>query len=163
MTLLKIQYSKEYEVTRIKNTLSRMDWYNKHNYKPLLPKGVTPENAKEIVKKEFNKKEYEKAKKELLDKINPEVLKEIELTVGKKIPDEIIVILTKYGVGGSYNLPNIVIINFKARARHDTLYCLKHEIIHLLVEEEVQKKKLTQEQKEELVNGLMEKVEGELK
>lgn len=158
MTKLNICYSKELEINRINNTIKRIDWYNEHKYRVLLPEGITLQNVSEIIEKEFNEEEYRKAEKELLRDFNPKTFQDIEKKIGKNLPPEIKVIFTKYGVGGSYNLPNTVIINFKTKAKHNTAYCLKHEMIHLLIEEDVRKQGLIQEEKEAWVDRLMESI-----
>lgn len=157
MTHLIIKYAKNFEVFRIKNTLDKLDWYNKHKYHVFLPEKINKEkdNLLELVEKEFEEKIYDKSKKELLQKFNQKICKEIENKTGKKLPDKIIVLLTRYGVGGSYFLPDKVVINIRPGFKHDILYCLKHEMIHLLIEDEVQSEDLTQEEKEAWVDKLM--------
>lgn len=63
---------------------------------------------------------------------------------------------TLYGPGGSYELPNKVFIRIATENDMDYLDVnIAHEIIHLNVEDVVQRKKLSHEDKELLVNSIM--------
>lgn len=156
MSKLNIYYSQDFEIERIRKTILKMDWYKKHNYYPIVPLGARLDNLNEIVKKEFIEKEYLLTKERLLKEFDKKLIKELEKQIKRKLPKKIVIYLTKYGMAGSYNLPNKVIINFKKTK--NLINCLKHELIHLLIEEEVQKKGLSQEEKEKLVEEIMFKV-----
>jgi len=133
-----------------------MDWYQKNNYFPLIPEGVTIDNLNEIVNRDFNEEEYRFFKEQILKEFDLGLFEKLEKQTGKKFPEEIIVYLTSYGMAGSYNLPNIIVLNFKKTK--DLLNCLKHELIHILIEDEVQKRGLSQKEKEAWVKELMDKV-----
>lgn len=152
---LVIQYSEELEVKRILNTLSKMVWYREHGYNPVIPDGVNKENVEGVVGKNFIFEDYKKTEDDLRSKFDEHLIKKVEKQIGKNFNEDILVVLTKYGTAGSYNLPNKVIINF--RTNKDIIKCLRHELIHLLVEEEVKKKGLNQKEKEKWVDELMEK------
>lgn len=149
---INIKFGIEYEQSRVKFTLSKLQWYKDKGYKPKL--------SKETVEKEFKKEDYENAEKELKSEFS-KIEKSLEKSLIEKfgsnsIPPEYDVILTKYGVAGSYNLPNKIIINISAKK--SKIEILKHEIIHLIVENEVKKRDLTHEEKENLVNSLMAQI-----
>lgn len=149
---INIKFGVEHEKKRVEFTLSKSDWYKAHNYNPLLPN--------EAIEKEFKKEDYENAEKELKSEFS-KIEKSLEKSLIEKfgsnsIPPEYDVILTKYGVAGSYNLPNKIIINISAKK--SKIEILKHEIIHLIVENEVKKRDLTHEEKENLVNSLMAQI-----
>lgn len=163
MVKLKIQFGKKQEVQRILATLPKMDWYKAHNVFVLLPAGINKENASEIVEKEFNEGEYLAIARELeidFNKLPKGFFSNLEQRAGKKLPESLTVMLTKYGCGGSYNADtNWIIINFKSgKKEHRPIYCLKHEFIHIMLEDEVQRKKLSQEEKEDLVNGVYDEI-----
>lgn len=65
-----------------------------------------------------------------------------------------------YGVPatfGSYDLPNIIILNTRRDSIDEVVDTFIHELIHLQVEEEVVSKKLSHEEKEQLVEKLFHK------
>jgi hypothetical protein len=157
--ILILKFGKKFEIKRIKDTFDKLEWYNSHGYRPFLPN--CKNDLKEIerfVNTEFKKEEYEKAGEDLMthfSKIKDEFKIKLESIINKKIPKEIELIVTKYGVGGSYSLPNKVIINIQGNHISKPLTeVLKHEIIHLLLEEEVIEKRLSHKQKEELIRKI---------
>lgn len=162
---LKIIYSEEFDIQRIKKTLSQIDWFieNKYNYKNFqFPKSFdkeklktySEEDIKNAVRVEYSEslyKEYEK----ILTNNWAKVFEELERAFLKSnLPcqDEYTIYLTKYGTGGSYNLPNIVVINIISSSRERALQVIIHEIVHLAIEEQVIKCKINQAQKERLVD-----------
>lgn len=149
--ILKIKYSQEFEVTRIKQTLAKLEWYKEHGIRLNLPEGISEDNIQEIIERDFKYNEYKHAEEELLEDFNhipKSFFSMLEKRTGKKVPADLEVFLTKYGCGGSYKLPNTIIINITAGKKgHGLAYGLKHELIHLMVEEDVQKRKLNQEKK----------------
>lgn len=157
MLELKIFYSKDFEIERIKKTLLKLDWYKKHNYSPSIPFEAKLDNLKEIVNKEFIEEEYSSAKKRLLEEFSKELIEKLEKKIERKLPEKIEIYLTKYGMAGSYNPPNIVIINFKKSK--NLINCLKHELIHILIEEEIHKKGFNQKEKEKIVEEIMFKIQ----
>jgi len=63
-----------------------------------------------------------------------------------------IVELTPYGVYGRYQLPNRITVNTQRRPE-DIAKTILHEVVHLRLEAEVKRKKLTYRQKEDLVES----------
>ena len=61
-------------------------------------------------------------------------------------------ILTKYGMGGSYSLPNQIILNINSKSKINTIL---HEITHLTIEAYIQKYKIQQNQKERIVDLIL--------
>lgn len=155
---LTIKYGKRFENNRIKSTLEKLDWFKSHGYKPIIPKNISTE--KQIVNfidKNFNEKDYEENKKKLLKeykKIKKRFNEKLK-SLFSNIPKEVEVILTKYGSGGSYLFPNKVIINIQGNQINKPLIdVLKHEILHLLSEEKIIRKKLSHEEKEKFIRKL---------
>ena len=66
--------------------------------------------------------------------------------------EEYIINLTKYGTGGSYNLPNTVIINVSFNYNLGLLRTIMHEIIHLSIQKYIDEYKIGQWQKERIVD-----------
>ncbi|MFC1721628.1 hypothetical protein ACFL0Z_01800 [Patescibacteria group bacterium] len=80
------------------------------------------------------------------------------LLLGKKISGDYQVCFTNYGPAGFYNLPNEVYLNINFIDEFDPVESVKHEIIHLLIEPFVIKKKLGHETKEDLVDTILKAV-----
>lgn len=167
-------YSSDLEIRRIIYTIKKIDWYKNNGYTVDLPKkleeleteelkNLTKEKVREFVLKEYEEKEY-------LEKINKIKTKWSNISAGllKKLKElgfkpepSYNIILTKYGVGGSYNLPNEIIINFKNRGEK-FIQTVIHEIIHLLIEPRIQKYKISHWEKERIVDLISLKINQEL-
>jgi hypothetical protein len=71
------------------------------------------------------------------------------------MPETLVITLTQYGVGGSYWLPNKVIININY-SWLDFFETLFHELIHLFIEKPIiEKYDLSHESKESLIDYIM--------
>jgi hypothetical protein len=68
------------------------------------------------------------------------------------VQGEYIVYLTKYGSGGSYELPNIININLLHERSKRLLRSVIHEIIHLAIEKYIDEYKVEQWKKERIVD-----------
>lgn len=79
-------------------------------------------------------------------------LKKLKEIFYKKIPDTFIIKLTSYGMGGSYDLPNIVRFNIKSTIGPKTIL---HEIIHLAIEPWIIKYKIRHWEKERIVDLIL--------
>lgn len=152
---LEFRYGIKYEVQRVKETLSWLDWFYSQGYEVTLPKGVdkdsTSKTIKETIAGEFNKEEYEKVRDKLLadfSKVGEKFSKKVKRIFGR-VPNTIVVYLTKYGCGGSYMLPNKVVINIRNEGRIETLI---HEIVHILIQKYVEKYKISHWEKERIVD-----------
>lgn len=156
---LKFEYSKEYEFTRVKDTLASLDWYNSHGYKPRLPAGINRESSREEIVSQINKEyeaiRYSKMENEIIaafsvydEKFTHKLIE----VFGKDIPKTFLVRLTNYGVGGSYNLPDVVIFNINMKKGIKTIV---HEIIHLLIQNQIDKYKVQQWEKERIVDLIL--------
>jgi len=71
------------------------------------------------------------------------------------------IILSKYGGGGSYDLPNEIIINFKNRGEK-FIQTVVHEMVHLLIEPWIQKYKISHWTKERVTDLISLKMGREL-
>ena len=155
------EYSVESEADRIKNTLLSRDFFIEQGYAIYLPNGYdlnddTFDGIYDVAKNEFPSAEIEKVEKMLSEKFNEhqQIIKDYATSLKFIYPETIQVCLTQYGVGGSYNLPNRIIVNVKYNIDH--FFNLLHELTHLIIEQDIaQKYKLTHPEKEVLVNWIL--------
>ncbi|MFA6190706.1 MAG: hypothetical protein WC711_04340 [Candidatus Staskawiczbacteria bacterium] len=175
MINLDIKYSFEYEKERIKYTLGKADWFIKNGYSKSikLPAGIKineidvntcTDDLFDKLKEEYDSNDYEKMRNNLSEQWSvfaPKFEKFFKET-SLKHEDVYIVQLTKYGVGGSYNLPNTVILNFQNRTETALFRTVVHEIIHLSIQSFVDEYKVDHWVKERIVDLTFEKIAPEL-
>jgi len=155
---LEIKFGIDFEIERVEQTLAKMDWFDSHGYKPKLPQGVGRSSSAQEIKASVLREFDEKKLKEVSDKIFFDFSK-IEKQFSKKskevfknnFPEIFFVYLTNYGVGGSYGFPNKVAVNINA----DVFRIIIHEIIHLFIEESVQKYGIEHWEKERVVDLIL--------
>jgi len=154
-----IKFGVKFEEHRIKDTLSKLEWFKNNGYKPHLPQGIDKnsnnEQIKEHIEKEYDQAEYEKISEKLRDdfsEISGDFQRVLVDIFGENVPTIYDVFLTKYGVGGSYGMPNNVVFNIYNKKGIKTIV---HEIVHLMVEENIQKYKLEHFEKERLVDLIL--------
>jgi len=162
---LKIFYGLDLDVNVVKDTISQLDWFilNKYNYKNFsYPKSLDKEKLrnyseneiKKSVTSEFSDCLYKDNEKFLLDNWGS-VSKEIQTALLKSSIEpleEYIIYLTRYGTGGSYSLPNTIIVNINFYSNVGLLRTIIHEIIHLSIQKYIDQYKVGQWQKERLVD-----------
>lgn len=158
---LNIKYSLGLEKQRIRNTLKKLSWYEKLGYAPRFPKNVNPsiDNLEKIyiaLQNEYTEEDYKiyaiKIKKEF-SKIEADFFKKLQKVCGKKIKRNLKLILTKYGVGGSYALPNKIIYNMAMQS--SSVNTILHEITHLIIEPYIKKCRIQQNVKERIVDLIL--------
>lgn len=164
-------HSPALETERVSYAIKKIDWFKKNGYTLDFPKkleeleadklkALTEEEIKESVLEEYKEKEYlEKINKARIEWLNISEgllnkLRELELEPEPSYK----IILSKYGGGGSYNLPNEITINFKNRGEK-FIQTVVHEIIHLLIEPWIQKYKTGHWEKERVVDLISLKME----
>ena len=164
---LVFKYSVNYEIRRILYSLKKINWYKENKYYVALPmelglfgNKVTQNSLREMVKKEFKNDHYRRISLQLSrswkttgQKVIPNLIED-----GFKLKKYYYIYLTKYGVGGSYHLPNKIILNFQRRKNKYLIKTIIHEIIHLSIEKLTQKYKISHWQKERLVDLIVLKV-----
>jgi len=156
---LRFEFGKEFELNRIKRTLERLEWYESNSYRPKLPAGITKESSdneiKEKIEEEFDSKKYREIKTkftlQFLD-IKESLENKLKKIFNKEMPSEFKIYLTNYGVGGSYNLPNIIIYNINSNKGLRTII---HEIIHLIIQEWIDKYSVKHWEKERVVDLIL--------
>jgi hypothetical protein len=163
---LNILYSPELEVGRIINTLKRLDWYKTNEYTVQLPESldvsditnITSELVKIAISKDYNEQNYLVSKKYIEDHWSPvsdEFSKNIKST-SLLLQDSYDIQLTRYGVGGSYHMPNKIIINIQRMFEFGLLKTIAHESVHLSIQLMVEKYNIKQWPKERVVDLLLQ-------
>lgn len=167
---ISIFYSKENEINNVNEIFKEKDWYLEHNYRVCLPNNLSLENptfdlaiVSQSVNDDYNELDYQlvaeflKTKESWLSSIVEPALKKID----KMALDSYEVYLTKYGVGGGYELPNKIGLDIK-KDRDGLIKTLVHEIIHLSIEEEIARNKVGHFHKERVVDLLTQKLFPEI-
>lgn len=164
-----LNYSLDFEKERIKYSFEKADWFLEHGYTVLFPNNLSIQDALscgleklfKLAEKEY-KEEYYAGASEILNKglqwfishWNSAMFDEIALSFEKKYS----VFLTAYGVGGSYDVPNIIITNIR-RVEHERLAVIVfHETIHLVIEPLIRQYKIPHWHKERLVDLYYKKI-----
>lgn len=163
---LDIHYSVDFEVERILATIKKFELYKTNGYTVNLPESldlsnidkITKEDIKEAVIKEYNDQDYLPSKKYIENNwINfDEAFVSMVLVAGLIPEDCYRVFLTRYGVGGSYNLPNTITINIKRMFEFGLIMTIAHETTHLLIQPLVVKYNVDHWVKERTVDMLLE-------
>jgi len=175
MIKLSLEYSKEFELERIESTINRLDWYlsNKYSLNSLsFPKNIDVDNLKEIKKEELVEavgEEYDESKfvttaesiVQMYEKYEVK-LEDFIKSIGLSVIPEVKVSLTNYGIGGSYHLPNEIIVNINRFFSIGLIRNILHEIIHLHIQTLIDQYKISQWNKETIVNLLFEKAFPEI-
>lgn len=161
---LKTNYSTDFDCLRVETTFNKIGWFREHGYNPTFPgnkkiadfvETQTLDELIELVKTEYNPTYYANVAHELekqwrwfTDRWAESPLKNIALNFSNTYE----VFLTSYGVTGSYNIPNEVIINVRKREHDRLAEILFHEMIHLSIEPLIQEHSIPHWHKERLVD-----------
>ena len=173
--LLNFSYSIESEADRVGYTLDKYAWYKENGYRINLPESLreraergesmSDEEILSAVTQDFRPNLYEKAEKKLseeFEKIRAEFVPQLK-TLGGPAHDAYEVLITRYGVGGSYGLPNRIQVNIDY-GRELSWKTLAHEMVHLSIEQWIQEYKVPHWTKERLVDLTMSRFfPGEIK
>lgn len=164
---IKVVYDLDEELEAVKKTLKDKDFWQEHGYHPSLPVGVKigdvfNERVAELTKKEFiqSESDYLEAKTKIIrdwENKGGKIIRALDSSVLANYPiqENIIVVLTRYGPGGSYWLPDRIIVKIYNDKR-DILEVIVHEIIHLIIEKPlIYKYQIPHREKESLVDYLM--------
>ena len=175
MIKLSVEYSKEFELERIENTIKRLDWYlnNKYSLSSLsFPKNLDVDNLKKVSGEEISKAvggEYDEdkfiASAESIEQMYGKYetrLEDFVKSLNLPVIPEIKVSLTNYGIGGSYHLPNEIIVNTSRFFSIGLIITILHETVHLHIQHLIDQYKIGQWEKETIVNLLFEKAFPEI-
>lgn len=170
--LLRIIYSIDFEIERVSETLKRFEWYKTHGYSVKLPKSldlsdhekISREDIEKAVREEYDEKKYLESKEYLENnwgKVSSKLIKGGE-TLLFPFQEQYDVCFTMYGVGGSYRLPNKIIVNIQSKFEFGLLRTIVHEIIHLLIGDAISRHKVEHWAKERIVDLLISRVIPEM-
>lgn len=172
---LKIQYSVDLETQRVFSMIKKIEWFNKMGYKINLPEKIksmdlnkmakmTKKDIKKIITEEYKVQNYQRIES-VIEKRWSNVSTKLFLnlsTTNLKCEPFYILTLTKYGTGGSYNLPNTIILNFNRKIPDNLIRIIIHEIIHLSIQPLIEKFMINHWSKERIVDLIMAKATPEL-
>ena len=157
---LSFSYTIEEELKRVQNIIQEEKFFKENGYCPILPDGIMFDNFSESkassqIKKEFQE-DLAKNIEEILINDWEKYRKQIEYFLKflpYEKPKELKIIFTRYGMDGSYDIPNVILINL--RNVENPFSILIHELLHLIIEEPVVSGYgLSQLEKESLVDYL---------
>lgn len=161
MVTLKFIYSTESELARVVQTTGRLEFYREHGYIVFFPENFTPEKfdlvaTTALIQAEMPSTLIDNTKQEIstLWEQNQSLIEDLLSSTPYSKPEVIDLVLTKYGVGGSYSLPNRIVINVQYKIK--PFQNVMHELTHLLIEQPIVKAYgLDHAHKEGLVDWIM--------
>lgn len=169
---LNILYSVDFEIERVSETLKRFEWYKTHGYSVKLPKvfnlsdyeKISREDIVTAVRDEYNEQIYLDSKEYLdhnWDNVSNRLVKGVEIPA-HSLQGQYDVYFTRYGVGGSYRLPNEIVVNIQSKFEFGLLRTIVHEIVHLLIGDAVSRYKIEHWKKERIVDLLIDRIIPEM-
>jgi hypothetical protein len=174
MIKLDFIYGEKEDVERILYTISKWDFYEQYYDVSWiqLPKKLNKLKIKEYSKDEiidFVKEEYLNNSTKIYKKVEQEILsnwqkisekiEKISIETNLNFPSELEIQLTRYGMGGTYWLPKKIIL---LATKFYPITTIVHELIHLAIEDWIQKYTVGQAQKERIVDLFMSYYFGDL-
>lgn len=152
-----IEYSVDFEVERVKYTLQKMSWYIAQGYSPKIPENIDATSSdaqvRAAIEQEWVDDDYSSVNDKIPNKSiqGNKLLQFLATLFPRSTPKSYNIFLTKYGVGGSYRLPNSIVLNINNK-RVSTIF---HEMVHLSIEPLVKKHKLLHWEKERTVDLIL--------
>ncbi len=154
--------SVENEIKRVEYTLKKYGWFQENGYKVKFPafiqlklekgEAITANEIAESVSAEFDlsvQTEQITLIREEWDLIKERFFGNLK-TLGLPLQEKYLVFITKYGGGGSYNLPNCVQLNVEQK--REVSLTLVNEIVHLTIERLIKEYGIAHWVKERLVD-----------
>lgn len=151
------------EERRVANLLTRLDFYKEHGYDVLLPDG----DLKEIFDKEsyMSGVEEVEAARDIIEK----AANRIEKMKGKfhfAALNDVTIVMTKYGVGGSYDVPSrriVIMLKPDGSLTKPAAHLVVHEMLHIATDDAYAKRfKFTHAQNERFIDLLCRDAFGDL-
>lgn len=169
---LNILYSVDFEIERVSETLKRFEWYKTHGYSVKLPKVFNPSDYEKIsredivtaVRDEYSEQKYLDSKEYLdhnWDKVSSRLINGAGILT-HSLQGQYNVYFTRYGVGGSYRLPNEIVVNIQSKFEFGLLRTIVHEIVHLLIGDAISRYKVEHWAKERIVDLLIDRIIPEM-
>jgi hypothetical protein len=174
MPNINVSYSKGEDIARVLYTIGRWDFYKQYyNTEWIkLPVNISKEKIGSYLEAEIidsveneyldnSDKIYKKVEQEIFSGWNivSDKIEKVSEETGIKFPNELDIQLTCYGMGGSYHLPNKIIL---LAVKFNLIATIVHELIHLSLEGWIQEYKIGQPQKERVVDLFMSKYFGDM-
>lgn len=162
---LNISYSVEQEISYVQYVVKRFPWYLEQGYRAehiKTPAGITKDSSDEdvvqVLQSEYSNADYAACAQKLqrewaaisggFEKMQDEPSFHLEGEYG--------VVLTKYGIGGSYNTKtNSVIVRANAQSKSGTAGIVAHEIVHMTIQYLIDQYNVRHWRKEHLVDLTM--------
>lgn len=164
---IKVEFSREFEIERVKYTLGKRDWFKEKGYRVTLPAEIDLDTSvmsdselDAAISKEFVVTAYQQQAEYIMEKWS-EVEDQTEQGIYVILPSlesEYVVRLTRYGVGGSYHYPNTIVMNLSCRFGDGAVRNVLHEMVHLAIHPLIQKSEITHWTKERIVDLLTMKI-----
>ena len=157
---LEVSFSVENETERIDTTLKKYSWYKEKNYDVYLPKNLDPsveltaEEIKRYVEQDFDRSFYEQKAIEIKKEWETfgRIFFEKATSNGISLLPSYEILLTRYGVGGSYGFPNKILLNVDRKKMETIMRLLPHEMIHLAIERWIKEYNIPHWTKERIVD-----------
>ena len=164
---LVVDYGPERDILRVKNAIKRLPWYKEQGYNIAnikLPAGLSESSTQEEIEtavlaeyREGEYKEFETFIKEKWHDLSG-CFEELKNAPSLNLKDKYTVVLTRYGMSGSYDeRKGEAIINLGRREKEQTVGIIFHEIIHMTIETLIKKYQVKHWYKERLVDLMMDK------
>lgn len=164
---ISIQYSLEFEIQRVVETLRERSWLRDKGYFFQLPIAlehvsgdVDVKAIQDAVRGEYDPSVYSNLEEEIKRQWGAVEGQLNQGAVAMALPLEkgYGVYLTQYGTRGSYKPPRDVIINISGRSPETIVRTLAHEIIHLLIDPILREYPVEHWQKERLVDLIGDRI-----
>lgn len=120
---------------------------------------VSDEEVRAAVEAEYRDHAYSEKARELEEAWEAESGNFIEKlkTLGRPLPQAYKIFLSRYGTGGSYGYPDVIQLNLNKTSDRGPLYTAFHEMVHLTIQDLIEKYNIPHWTKERLVDLTMNK------
>ncbi|MCX6790438.1 MAG: hypothetical protein NTV60_02830 [Candidatus Kaiserbacteria bacterium] len=162
-----VLYSIEQEMQRVLYTIKRLPWYTEQGYSAThitIPSGITEDSTDEdvaqVVNAEFLSEDYVLYATKLEEewRIIAGGFEKMRVEPSFHLKNEYGVVLTKYGMGGSYDADaSVAIIKMNTQSQGGSAGTVVHEIMHMTIQHLIDQYHVRHWYKERLVDLLMER------
>lgn len=122
-------------------------------------KDVSDEEIRAAIEAEYQDHAYSENARELEEAWEAESGDFIEKlkTLRRPLPQAYKIFLSRYGTGGSYGYPDVIQLNLNRVSNRGSLYIVFHEMVHLAIQDLIEKYNIPHWTKERLVDLIMNK------